>query len=311
MKKKLEVLFNERFQGAQHFDDFLTCVSEAHVKKIVNRGVVTFKADPELRAYLLFLKSAVTKHLKISECSAFAYRKEFSTFDAVKIHAQGKFFFKTDLNDFFGSINSALVFDTLRSNLEMMPVADADNHIEHLSQLLLVNDQLPAGFPTSPSLSNACLYRLDTAMGALCQESGLKYSRYSDDIFVSGMDRDVVRGIPDIIVSVLNREFGERFSLNKVKSKFLHRRAKIEMLGLVILPNGKITVDKVVRQKLEVMLHFYSSNSEKFVEMNGLDVKAERKKIGGYLSHVRSVDMDYFKKIRSRYGTSLVDGMMN
>ena len=310
MRKTLRALFDERFQGSREFADFVSCISREHVKEVRVKRLKTYKPDHELRAYLLFLKSVILKHARIHESSAFAYRKNFCTIDAVKMHTGGKFFFKTDLSNFFESVDSALVEQVLVENLEVFPVLDVRDFISHIVQLFCLNDRLPAGFPTSPGLSNACLYQFDSVMIETCERLGLVYSRYSDDIIVSGVSKDVIYKMPSVINSILHEKYQGRFSLNPAKSKFLHRRAKVELLGLIILPNGKITVEKSVREKLEVLLHFYSSNASKFIEIEGSDLAKQRKKIAGYLSHVRSLDIDYFKKVRERYGPSLVDDLM-
>ncbi len=55
-----------------------------------------------------------------------------------------------------------------------------------LTRLTTVGHQLPQGAPTSPALLNAVLVDLDGKLAAVAHGAGLTYSRYVDDVFLSG-----------------------------------------------------------------------------------------------------------------------------
>jgi RNA-directed DNA polymerase len=55
-----------------------------------------------------------------------------------------------------------------------------------LTSLCTVHKELPQGAPTSPALLDAVLFPLDVELAATAHTAGLTYTRYMDDIFVSG-----------------------------------------------------------------------------------------------------------------------------
>ena len=85
-----------------------------------------------------------------------------------------------DIKDFFGSITRDSV-----SNLLLKSGFDPTES-EIISGLTTKQNWLPQGAPTSPVIANAILYELDTAVAEMCAAKNLAYSRYADDITISG-----------------------------------------------------------------------------------------------------------------------------
>src|SRR2546423_9100808 len=86
----------------------------------------------------------------------------------------------TDIGNFFGSIRSEAVVRHLESH------EFHDYEANLIARLCTKDDRLPQGAPTSPVISNSILYKMDKQMTAFCNRRSLKYSRYADDITVSG-----------------------------------------------------------------------------------------------------------------------------
>jgi RNA-directed DNA polymerase len=87
---------------------------------------------------------------------------------------------KLDLKDFFTSIPAGRVQDFFGSI-----GWDADT-AKLLTRLCTHENSLPQGAPTSPRLSNLVNYRLDARIAALATKRNAAYSRYADDITISG-----------------------------------------------------------------------------------------------------------------------------
>ena len=58
--------------------------------------------------------------------------------------------------------------------------------LDRHSQTALTRDHLPQGAPTSPALANLCSYAFDLRMSRLADRIRFDYSRYADDIALSG-----------------------------------------------------------------------------------------------------------------------------
>jgi hypothetical protein len=76
---------------------------------------------------------------------------------------------------------------------------------------------------------------------------------------------------------------------------------------MVILPNGKVSVDIKFKKEAEVKLHYYLTNKDKFTEITGPDFNSAVEKISGQLNYVNTVDPGYLDKLRKKYGATIVD----
>ncbi len=70
-----------------------------------------------------------------------------------------------------------------------------------VTRLTTVNNQLPQGAPTSPALLNVVLIDLDGKVESAARKAGLTYTRYVDDLFLSGGHRtaDLARVIEHVL----------------------------------------------------------------------------------------------------------------
>lgn len=58
-------------------------------------------------------------------------------------------------------------------------------NIERIVYLCTLNNRLPVGFASSPSISNFFFYDYDNLIESYCREKKYIYSRYSDDLIIS------------------------------------------------------------------------------------------------------------------------------
>lgn len=308
-KQKLETVFEAMYHGKFDFKHFTSWPVAELFKTIQIRNRIVYDADKNLKAYHKFLNLFVFEFLQVNTNVVYSYRKGVNVIDAVKKHSSSRHFFQTDLRDFFGSIDSRMIRDCLAENLGHFPVSDIEVHLDRVLELVSVDNILPPGFSTSPLISNACLYHFDNKLENFCNDLGLIYTRYSDDILISGSS-DKLYGLDNEIDAMLKGFFGERFQINGGKSKYNSVGGKIKILGVVILPNGEITVDTKLKSKVEVLLHFFTSDRVKFNRMlEGEDVNGLLK-VSGYLNYINTTDPLYLNKLRSKYGATVIDMFM-
>ncbi len=96
-------------------------------------------------------------------------------------HLGSSFVFTTDIRNFFPSINFWQVRDTFERRFRCPPdvallLATLCTHDGHLAQ----------GLMTSPILADHAVRRIDARIGGLCDGLGLVYTRFVDDVTVSG-----------------------------------------------------------------------------------------------------------------------------
>lgn len=310
-KKPIKLLFNAMYHEKYSFNNFIQGDMSADYSEIKIKERVVYKPSNKLKAYLTFLNLFLLEYLDVNKRVVFSYRKGVSAYDAVSKHAQSKHFFQTDVSCFFASIDSALIKKTLLGSYDSSPITDIDKHLDRIINLVVVDNVLPMGFSTSPSISNACLFTFDNMLEEYCLGNNLLYSRYSDDIIISSKNRDDISGMDLKVNEYLQICFLGKLNLNISKSKFTHVGRKIKLLGMVILPTGKVTVDMKFKSNIEVLLHFYISDKDKFLNKVDGDMAGGVERITGYLNYVNSVDRSYLDKIRKKFGATVVDEFLH
>jgi RNA-directed DNA polymerase len=310
-KKPLREIFDAMYHGKYQFDDFLVSPIEDHYEMIFSKtgsGRRIFKPKPMLKVFHTFLNLFVFERLPLNERVVFSYRKGYSAINAVEVHSKSKYFYQTDIKAFFDSINSSLVRSTILAGLGSCAVSDFDSYVDRVINIVCVDDCLPVGFPSSAPLSNAVLYKFDNSLEEYCLAKGLIYTRYADDIILSGSSREALIGATEEIQRRLSECASEKLELNLGKTKQYQVGGKVKILGMMILPNGRVTPDSKRKNDLEVWLHYYQNDKKKFENMvKGADEQERLDKVGGLLNYMNSVDPAYVNKLRRKFGAATVD----
>lgn len=305
-KQTLESLFEAMYHGKYDYSDFINAPVSTLYKKVPLKNRVFYKADEKLRAYHKFLSLFVFDFLKVNAEVVYSYRKGINVIDAVKKHVNSRHFLQVDLKNFFGSISSSLIASCIIKNSDSVPVSNIETHIDRIVSLISFDDMLPPGFSTSPPLSNACLYEFDKQVEDYCHSKNLIYTRYSDDIIISG-SAERLYGLSEVVDSFLQENFMGRLQLNPSKTKYNTVGGKIKLLGVVILPGGEITIDSKLKSKVEVMLHYFLTDRPKFNKMIAQETAKGLLSLSGYLNYINTTDPTYLNKLRLKYGTAVVD----
>jgi RNA-directed DNA polymerase len=113
--------------------------------------------------------------------SSFGQAKGRTIKDNAKVHARSKHIVKLDIKDFYPSIHSTKVYDFFTKKQECTPDVA---HI--LTALTTYNYALPLGTSTSPMLADLIVGPIDVRINGMASRLGLKYTRYVDDLTLSG-----------------------------------------------------------------------------------------------------------------------------
>lgn len=310
-KKPLEVLFQSMYHDKLDFNDFAHGVLEENYSTFERREDskvrTIIKPSKKLKTFHTFLNLFLFEHLPINDRVVFSYRKGFSAYDAVAPHSAGRHFFQADIRDFFASVDRGLIRQTIERGKDCAPISDVDVYIDRILDLVCIDDSLPPGLPASPVISNAVLLPFDHETESYCRMIGCNYTRYSDDLIVSGPAREPLESLRERFSWSLESTLGPRFRLNSHKSKLFKTGGKVSILGLTILPNGRVSIDSRVRTETEVLLHFYLTDRAKFSNRAGGDAEKASERVSGYLNYVNATDQIYLEKLRRKYGATTID----
>lgn len=182
--------------------------------------------------------------------AAFGFVTGRSIVGNAKAHLSSRHFLNVDIKSFFDSVREDKVYEMF------FELGYSQKTSRILAHLCCLNGSLPQGAPTSPAIGNQILKPLDQRLSRSFHERGLKYSRYADDITVSGRE-----WIGEEILEVIRREVeSEGFELKDQKSRFCGPGDRTEVTGLVV--RDFVQPPRQWRKKTRATLHRISSKRE-------------------------------------------------
>ena len=257
----------------------------------------------ELKVLQRFLLSRYLGEYPIHP-AAMAYVKGRNIYENAAAHAGHNVFLKLDFKEFFPSIR---VGDWKRFLLfakgNVLKAEDA----AITAQILFWGRGTPApqclsiGAPTSPMLSNILLYQLDTKLALLAETNGIGYTRYADDITVSGRSVDSVLAFEKLVRREVARMRSPKLTFNDEKRGLFGRGQRRMVTGLIVTPSGQVSIGRGRKRMISAMLHQFS--------LGQLDVD----QIGilkGLLGFTIANEATFVSRMREKYGGALVDQVL-
>lgn len=204
------------------------------------------------------------------------------------IHVGQELVLGIDIKDFFPRI-------TLNKVEELFNRIGYNRDIAHdLGELCTFNYVLPQGAPTSPMISNLIARSMDDKLSKFCEEKNFNYSRYADDITISG--RKNLPRHKSLIFSMIKEE---GFSINKEKVRISGRGSSQRVTGLVV--NDKVTLGREKKKRLRAIVHNIEKNGP--VTENRDNDPFFKEKIFGHLALAKMIYPDF--------GNVLLDSLKN
>jgi hypothetical protein len=218
-----------------------------------------------------------------------SYRKNYSIISNAEQHCRKPFVANIDIENYFGSIEVAGVINLLRR------VGYDAKSADIVGRLCTKDGVLPQGAPTSPALSNAYLLDFDTAISEQCIARKLTYTRYADDITISGKDKDEILQMIAFARDFLLKEYS--LVLNEDKTRVASQHGQQKVTGVVVNESPR----PPRRFRRQVRAAFYNAFKEKIANKETID------RLNGYLSYLNSFAMLSETEELSEYRNILFD----
>jgi len=186
-----------------------------------------------------------------------AYSVGRSIVTNAKYHTKQKMVLNIDIEKYFDNIKYSYIYDfflELGYNKEVTEI---------LSKLVSLNDGLPQGSPSSPYLSSILTKSIDIDLFAYCRDLNLRYSRYADDITISG---DFKAGKVILAVSDTLKKYGYTVNNKKTTIKLQHQRQMVT--GVVV--NKRLSVKSTSIRDIRQQVYY--------IEKFGLDKHLQKKR---------------------------------
>jgi|688.fasta_scaffold190459_2 RNA-directed DNA polymerase len=222
----------------------------------------------ELKRIQKWISHNLLKPLPVHDACT-GYRVGMCIVDNARPHVGQDFVLNADIEDFFPSITIDRVNDFFES------IGYDQKFAGYLARLCTHDELLPQGAPTSPDLANLICNSLDERLSEFCAKRDWNYTRYCDDITVSGsgqITRADIDSICNIIVS-------EGFTVNDKKLRVARKTSQQKVTGLVV--NERVNLPRRERRRVRAMIHRQ--------ETTGVASKSTCSKIHGHIAFARMV----------------------
>ncbi|ECD3658127.1 MULTISPECIES: reverse transcriptase domain-containing protein [Enterobacteriaceae] len=307
MSIKIKEIFDIYFNNTMDFVDFfsLNKMDYLETKTFRGREIVAYKEGfNKLRLLHRFLNEAIFNRVKIIDDVVFSYRKKVNVFDCVYPHRLNPFIFKTDIKSFFPSFTRIFIQSKLENIFKEFIISDINEYLPKIVDLVSYNDCLPVGFSTSPSLSNILFSDADKKLKEFSASNEYIYTRYSDDLIISSEKEIHKNEIFSSIQQIINSEC-ETFVLNFDKTKLLKKGGVRKIMGVSILPDGHISVDKAIKNNIETKLHYISKLNN--VNSQDPELMEVKRYLSGMINYISTIDEAYINKLKRKYGSTIVE----
>ena len=225
--------------------------------------------EPYLRTLQRRVLDQLLAHVPLHE-AACAYVRGRSVADHARAHAGQAVLLKFDLQDFFATVRASRVHATFvelgypravaRELMALCTTATPEPVLERLraegglawTQAMRLRDaHLPQGAPTSAALANLCAFRMDVRIAGLARSLGARYTRYADDIVLSG-DAGLLRQADRIEARIDGFALAEGFALNHRKTRRVTRARRQQVCNIVVNERPNLPRDEFDRLKAQL-----------------------------------------------------------
>lgn len=194
-------------------------------------------------------------------------------------HKQKNWVACLDIHKFFPSVHYSKVRDVF------INLGCSNDIATVLTHFTTYNYELPQGAPTSPVIANLILYNFDVRVSNLCKTKRLQYSRYFDDVTISGNKK-----LDSTCSKVVKIAKDEGFNIptdNPKKFNKMYKSSPQIVTGLIVngkklKPNDDFISDLIKNIEILSQGHYPS-----------LDIYKLMERTKGMISFLESID---FKK---------------
>lgn len=213
---------------------------------------------------------------------AHGFIPEKTIYTNAKVHVNQDLVLGIDLKDFFPNINFRSVYYVFYSAGYTKKIA------WKLADLCTYHWKLPQGAPTSPMLANLVALQLDEEIAKYCMRRNFEYSRYADDITVSGSYNLPMHKEKIIKIIEMNG-----FTINGKKTRMFSKGSRQMVTGLVV--NDKVSIGRNKKKTQRAIVHNILINGP--VVENRLNDPFFKERVFGHLGCANAVETEFAKPL--------------
>jgi hypothetical protein len=215
---------------------------------------------------------------------------------AAAMHKDMPYTVRVDFEDFFPSIRAVDLQPLLQ---QFGGLTDEDTGLLVRSTFIMKQGcwMLGIGAPSSPQISNAVMYEIDEACRTYAQGTNGVLCRYADDIIYSASTIEACHNFVTWLVDKLQSTTSPNLALKTEKTRFMSRANKRCVIGVVITPEGNLSIGRARKRETQTLIHKY--------RRYGLG-DDEGKYLQGTLSFIHDVEPVFFNALHVKYGAEVL-----
>lgn len=199
--------------------------------------------DPLLKQVQRIISERLLSFMPVSRYAT-AYKCGSSVIKNANRHVKKTKILKLDIKNFFDRV----LYSQVKEKAFPSERYSESNRVL-LSMLCYYKDKLPQGAPSSPAITNIIMFDFDERVGEWCNEKGIGYTRYCDDMTFSGDfdDSDVVSFVSEEL-----KKYG--FYLNEKKTRSILNSQRQTVTGIVV--NDRLNVPYDYRRRIRQEVYY-------------------------------------------------------
>jgi RNA-directed DNA polymerase len=273
-------------------------------KRSVGHRVIAHPSK-KLKEFQRSLNDILLKTLPVHE-RVYSYRKNKSIRNNAFEHLESSYLLKMDFKDYFMSITPQLFWEKVNP-LNIIENSDEKKIIERLlfwcpSKRLSGKLVLSVGAPTSPLISNFIAFDFDKEINRLCRESGITYTRYSDDLTFTTFHKSILFSIPKLVSSLLKETMSGSVSINESKTVYASKASNRHVTGITLTSDGRLSVGRDRKRYISSLIHKFSQGSlprDEFSHAQGL------------FTFATFIEPDFRKRMEYKYTENTISNFLN
>lgn len=263
-----------------------------------------YHPTPALKSVQRWLCSKVFSSLPVHD-AVHSYREGRNIRSHAELHVDSNYLLRLDFVDFFPSLDKYWLIDFLRQSVARGHFTLNDDAIKLISRLVCRFSEkersmaLSIGAPSSPSISNAILFDLDSAISEASSRLGCTYTRYADDLYISCREPQIL-GELEVVVRNLVKEMTPKLAINEAKSLRVSRKTKRVVTGLILTPDRSISLGRDRKRSIRTKVYLYQIG-----QLSG----EESTSLAGLLAFANDVEPRFIESLRHKFGMATIDAL--
>lgn len=240
--------------------------------------------DPVLKRIQKRIVSEILRPRPMLPCVQGSIRRRSPRTNAA-VHRGQPVIVRIDIQNFFPNVKNRMVYGTW---VEVFGYGRALASL--LTKLTTLDGHLPQGTPTSSYLANLVLRKADEEIQTLADGHNLRYTRFVDDVVLSGFR---AREVIDTVVREISRA---GFRCKRTKLNVAGPRSQRLVTGYTV---DTISVPRKERDRLKAAIRQLERRST-----SGLDVSKEVLSIQGRLAHVAQSNPGAAQRLQQQFAAA-------